>query len=255
MIWDSEEIDLLKLFIYNGLTHEQIAIELCRTMLSIRCKCQKLDLKSISKNKTEEKYKTEIPSDVTLLGKYINAHHLTLHKHSCGYEWKVEPNSLLNGKNCPKCAGNKIKTHAEYLEQVPKDIIVLDTYIRDNVKLKHKHSCGHIWEVIPNSIINGSGCPICNIPGFDKNKKGYTYLIYFKCFGLYKIGISNNPTNRFKSFGYIPEILMIREFEEGSKALKLEKEWLNNVKEYMYNSGLLKSGNTETFAYTIGVSK
>ena len=33
--------------------------------------------------------------------------------------------------------------------------------------------------------------------------------------------------------------------------MDLESKWLKNVQEYKINTGLLKSGNTETFRYDI----
>ena len=51
------------------------------------------------------------------------------------------------------------------------------------------------------------------------------------------------------NFGYKPEIIFIREFNNGKDAFLLEKEWLLNLKEYLVNTNKLKSGNTETFYY------
>ena len=40
-----------------------------------------------------------------------------------------------------------------------------------------------------------------------------------------------------------------RHFEYGIDALKLEQKWINNTKYLQLNTGLLNSGNTETFRY------
>lgn len=58
------------------------------------------------------------------------------------------------------------KTHNEYIKQVEKinpNIKVIGKYIRTNIKIKHKCLIdGHIWEVLPHSIIRGVGCPKCS---------------------------------------------------------------------------------------------
>ena len=115
----------------------------------------------------------EINSDIEIIGEYINDK--TKIKCKCkkdGYEWEVTPNSLLN-KNCgcPKCYNNRRcdilrKTHEEFinkLKEINDNIEVLGEYVNSYTKIKVRCKIdGYEWEVTPNSLLNGYGCPKCN---------------------------------------------------------------------------------------------
>lgn len=142
---------------------------------------------------------------------------------------------------------NKKKTTKSYKKELPSDIILLEDYVNDKTKINHKHlTCGHIWKVRPNNIISGYKCPICSC-GYSKGIPAFTYCIYFKDLDVYKVGVTNNIKTRMANFGYKPEIIFIREFNNGNDALILEKLWLYHLKDYLVNTYKLKSGNTETF--------
>jgi len=248
MKWEEDEIDFMRVALEEGWTHKDIANELSRTSIAIKTKASRLAL--ISKNnqkKTTEDYKKQLPEDIIVLEVYINKNTKILHEHSCGFIWDVAPTNVLAGHNCPNCAGNAKKTTAEYIKQMPDNIILLDEYINTHTRIKHKHSCGFIWNTSPHSILEGKGCPSCAAGGFKDDISAVTYCVYFPEYDLYKFGISNNFLQRFKQFGSIPEIIFIREFKLGLEARELEKEWSQNVDHLKVNTGLLKSGNTETF--------
>ena len=101
---------------------------------------------------------------------------------------------------------------------------------------------------MPCTILSGHGCPMCN-SSFNSSLPGYTYLVYFPEYDLYKFGISNNYLTRFKHFGSKPKIVFIRKFKLGLKARELERQWSKNVDHLKINTGVLTSGNTETFRY------
>ena len=67
---------------------------------------------------------------------------------------------------------NKRMTDEEFKERVyavNKNIIILSKYV--NTRTKVKCQClidGHIWYTSPNSLLYGSGCPVC---GHKKSKK------------------------------------------------------------------------------------
>lgn len=75
----------------------------------------------------------------------------------------------------------KKKTHDEYVlevSQVNSDVEVVGQYIDAKTPIKHyckRHNL--LWDVCPQSILNGSGCPEC---GKEKisNKKGKTHEQY-----------------------------------------------------------------------------
>lgn len=51
---------------------------------------------------------------------------------------------------------NKVKEHHG------SDIKILGKYINKRTKIKAYHSCGYIWEVSPDSLMSGHGCPQCS---------------------------------------------------------------------------------------------
>jgi len=248
MKWEEDEIDFMRVALEEGWTHKEIGNELNRTKSSVECKASKLGVKSLNNNlKTTDGYKKELPKDIEVLVPYINKKTKILHKHSCGFEWKITPNDILNGNSCPECAGKQKKTTDKYAKQIPDDIILLDKYVNSYTKILHKHSCGFKWYITPDNIIQGHSCPNCANSGFQPQKSAVTYCIYFPEHDLYKFGISNNHLQRLKQFGSKPEIIFIIEFELGLEARELEIQWSKNVDHLKINTGLLKSGNTETF--------
>jgi len=130
-----------------------------------------------NQKKTHEQYVAELAikhPDIEVVGEYINANTKTAHKHkTCGHIWDVRPNDILNGSGCPKCYGKPKKTHNEYVAEVAikrPDYEVVGEYINDRTKIPHKHKiCGNVWNVSPNSILSGSGCPKC-YEGRSKNE-------------------------------------------------------------------------------------
>jgi ribosomal protein S18 len=248
MKWTNDEIDFMSAALEQGWTHKDIANELDINTCAVKTKASVLKLSSRNKQrKSMEEYAAQLPEDIKVLEYYINNKTKIMHKHICGFEWKAYPNNILRGHSCPKCYDNS-KITEDYIEQLPEDIILLGKYINSYTKILHKHSCGFEWETTPNTILMGHSCPECN-KGFNIKLPAATYLIYFSEYDLYKFGISNNYKKRLHTFGSKPEIIFVREFELGSEALTLEKQWSNNVDYLKINTGQLKSGNTETFKY------
>ena len=67
---------------------------------------------------------------------------------------------------------------------------------------------------------------------------------------LFKIGITSRTTvqrNNDQDQKY--EIILELHFDTGREAMIKEQEWLETTKHLQVNTGLLKSGNTETFRY------
>lgn len=130
------------------------------------------------KKKTNEEYCKEIKEktkgEIFSLEEYVSSKTPILHKCSvCGEEWAATPESILAGRKCPKCTKKRIslektKTHEKYCEQVKEiwgdKIVVVDKYIDDSTKIKHRCSiCNNEWFVKPNDILNKHGCPNCAI--------------------------------------------------------------------------------------------
>lgn len=141
-----------------------------------------------------------------------------------------------------------ILSNTEFLNNIKnKSIIVLDKYINYRTKLSCKcKNCGYIWKATPQTIIHRGKCPLCSD---IKKLATYLYLIYFPKIDLYKIGISNNINKRFDSFGFDSKIIILELHNTRHKAYLKEQVWLANIKDLKVNTGLLNSGNTETFMY------
>ena len=124
--------------------------------------------------KTHEQYVDELTiknPTVEVIGQYVDKntpipHRCTVHD----IYWMVSPTNALAGKGCSKCRGSKIydqkaKVHKQYVEEVKMvnpEIVVLGTYI--NAKTPILHKClidGYQWNVAPDSILHGYGCPQC----------------------------------------------------------------------------------------------
>ena len=66
--------------------------------------------------------------------------------------------------------------------------------------VKWKCPEGHTWMATPNTRTstnnNGSGCPGCEINGFNPEKDAYVYLIKHTAWKMLQIGITNSPKSR-----------------------------------------------------------
>lgn len=250
--WTKEEIEYLILSIDNKIPYSEIAKYLERTLSSIKHKASRLNLKSkLYAVKTTEWYKDKLPNNIILLEEYKTIHILVQHKCAiCKHIWSATPNSIINGSGCPICnkGGKPKKTHNQYVLELPKDITVLKPYINAKTKILHRHTCGYEWKISPNNLLRGNSCPVCATSGFNPKLPAQVYLVEFKD-NLYKIGLSNNYKKRIKSFGMPCNLIMVRKFCNSTDAIDKEKEWLIVLKPFMFNTGLLKSGNTETFIF------
>lgn len=120
-----------------------------------------------------------------------------------------------------------------------------EEYKGSQVKIVHTHSCGYKWLVSPNNFHKAKGCPRCN--GHVDNNITYVYYCYFPELNLYKIGITNSWEARQREFGESVELIELWAMVDRSNALSLERYLLSVHKDTLENTGLLKSGNTETF--------
>ena len=121
------------------------------------------------RGKTQEQYEQEVAQIhpfIKVIGVYINTE--TTITHRClkdGYEWSAKPANILQGKGCPKCAGNLHLTNEEYISQlytVNPNIRALEKYV--NAKTPILHQClldDYTWETMPYSTLQGYGCPKC----------------------------------------------------------------------------------------------
>lgn len=141
--------------------------------------CGKI-IASKTRTRTAQQFKNEmaqIAPTIEIIGSYTKVtDRVDVRCIKCNHIWKPVAYSLLSGKGCPHCSaikgaktrGNKLaaKTTDQFREELAtknKNIIVLGEYINNKTKLLAEcRVCGNKWEVVPASLLNGHGCPICS---------------------------------------------------------------------------------------------
>ena len=121
------------------------------------------------KRKTHEEFFKQmelINPNIKIVGRYINDKtKIRVKCVVCGKEWSPVPNSLIRGCGCPRCVGRE-KTHDEFVEEIKNinpNIEIIGKYIKSKTKIKCVCKvCDKEWEVTPNSLLRGSGCPECS---------------------------------------------------------------------------------------------
>lgn len=163
--------------------------------------------KKLTQEEFERKLKKVHNGEIECLEEYINSSAKILFKHTvCGHIWKAVPFSILKGHSCPKCAINRrvrtqTKTHEQFLKDLNRvhngEIECLEEYKNNNTKIPFKHAvCGHIWEAVPSSILQGYGCPKCKIKKIiQKNTKDKNYFLE----QLQKINPTIIPLEEYKN--------------------------------------------------------
>lgn len=127
-----------------------------------------------SNRKTLEEFTEEVFSlwknEYSILGKYVNSKTKIPVLHNvCKNISNLTPSDFLNGHGCPICAGNKKKTHTEFLLDVfnivGDEYSVIGEYRGTHSKISMKHNvCGNAWKVEANSFLNnGRRCPNCSL--------------------------------------------------------------------------------------------
>jgi preprotein translocase subunit Sss1 len=157
------------------------------------------------RRKTQEQYIKDIKKikpNILVLEVYKGAFVPILHKcNICKYEFKSAPTNMMTFNECLRCYLNSRRpTQSEYIEKVNKihnnKILVLEEFKTTGIKIKHQCiKCNLIWDVIPESILYGRGCPRCNHTGIQPKEyklgsknvivRGYEpyaldYLIYIR---------------------------------------------------------------------------
>lgn len=113
----------------------------------------------------------QVNPDVEILGEYQGTNEkIACRCKKCGHEWSPWVSALRRKHGCPKCGSassiaKRRKSHerfiAELAELNPK-IEVEGRYINANTKIRcYCKECGHRWMVVPDSLLQGTGCPCC----------------------------------------------------------------------------------------------
>lgn len=119
--------------------------------------------------KTQQQYEQEVAQlhpTIEVIGVYFGAETPILHR--ClidGYEWMPRPGNVLSGKGCPICAGNIRLTNSEYVERlmaVNSNILPIEEYVTAKTPILHRCLIdNYIWRLLPESALQGYGCPKC----------------------------------------------------------------------------------------------
>jgi len=207
----------------------------------------------MGKLKTSHEYSQQLferEIDFIPLEEYKGANTKILHQCINEHIWSVEPNSILRGFGCPKCASNRKCSHEEYLVKLRNKGIryqPIELYINALTPILHKCNKGHEWKVKPSHVLNYSGCNKCTYSTFDPDSPAILY--YIKIGEYYKVGITKrNIKARFSKDPSKP-IIVIRFiwFEKGKYARELEQELLSINNRITVPNYLVSGGNTELF--------
>ena len=122
-----------------------------------------------------------ISPTLEVLGEYVNSRSkIKVRSNVCGHTWDALPSALLQGHNCPTCAGNTKKTHTQFLEDlrsISPSLTVVGEYIDAKTKIAILcNNCGKEFLMTPNALLNGHGCKVCNFAKGNRQKKGRTHL-------------------------------------------------------------------------------
>ena len=104
--------------------------------------------------------------NLEILNEYFNSStRIKYYCKKCGLYWEAKASKLSLGRGCPRCAGNKRKTHEEYVKEVAKinpNIEVISEYVSTAQKVAFRcKKCGYEWATCPGSVLRGKGCYWC----------------------------------------------------------------------------------------------
>lgn len=96
-----------------------------------------------------------------------------------GHKWESTPYYIKNGSWCPKCLGRgKTIEEMHELAYRRKGKCLSEAYVNNSTKLSWQCEQGHSWEATPNSVQQGSWCPVCKRKESSrKQKKSITDMI------------------------------------------------------------------------------
>ena len=118
----------------------------------------------------EAKVKKHWGDEYKVVGKYVNSQTKVKIKHVvCGRILNLLPASFLSGHGCTHCNHHtgRLLTNDEFLRRLHKmhgdEYTALTPYEDTHTKVVLRHEiCGNVFEMRPNNIFNGQGCPYCH---------------------------------------------------------------------------------------------
>lgn len=126
--------------------------------------------------KTTNQFKKQVSklsnNEYEVLEEYQNdSTHIMMKHLVCGYTWKAVPSHFIQGKRCPKCAGNLKKTTIQFkkevLELVGSEYSVIGEYKGAHKKVKFRHVStvcdSHEFSMSPTDFLSGKRCNKCKV--------------------------------------------------------------------------------------------
>lgn len=129
-----------------------------------------------TRKKTHQEFIKEMQikhPNLTILSEYYNSQTRIKYRcNKCGLIWMATASKLSAGRGCPQCAGNKLKSHSEFVKQVKEinpNIDVISQYKSTAYKVSFKcRICGYEWCTRPGSVLKGKGCYWCGKKSMGK---------------------------------------------------------------------------------------
>lgn len=133
--------------------------------------------------KTNEQFLSEIKTinngRYEILEEYKGAREkIKIRCKSCNNVWFNSPTHLLSGQGCPYCAG-KYKTSESFNNELKQKYgskyELLSEYIDSKSKvLILNNECRHKYEISPDNLLRGKGCPKCRHKSLSNARKNNT---------------------------------------------------------------------------------
>jgi len=131
----------------------------------------------------------------TILSEYTNQHNKVLARHNvCGYEWFVDPWSLLRKqiKACPLCNNKWKRDTVSFKAEVERlygsEYEVLGEYEGTNKPILMRHRvCGTEFMRTPRALKQGVRCPKCRRPNYFENTETFMQRLNEKYNGQYEL--------------------------------------------------------------------
>ena len=114
---------------------------------------------------------SQLNPNIEVIGKYIDSFtKIAFCCKVCGCQWDARPNSIQQNTGCPECGRRRInlahtKTHEQFIVDLAKEnstVEIVGQYINSKTKIACQCCvCGNEWEMRPNALLRGQGCPKC----------------------------------------------------------------------------------------------
>ena len=123
-----------------------------------------------TKRKSHDQFAKELADvndKVKLVGQYTYAQNrVEVMCIDCGRHWLAFPGNLLHGAGCRDCASKRHRISEEdfvdRLHKIDPSIALVSGYVMASEKAQFRClKCGHEWDVLPTSLLAGTGCPEC----------------------------------------------------------------------------------------------